>query len=253
MELKEALATFCTRLGDDAVVLSHRVSEWCGHGPVLEEDIALSNIGLDLLGQCQSLLNYAGELEGNGRTADDFVYKRSERQFLNCLLVEQENGNYANTIARHFLYDVFHFFLLEGLSQSKDEFLRGFAEKSIKEVAYHVRHSSNWVLRFGDGTNESHEKIQEALDFIWRYTGEMFENDEVYQTLSEAGIVADMDSIKSKWDSKVKEVLTEATLEMPNQTFMSTGGRSGVHTEKLGYMLADIQYLVRAYPDANWN
>ncbi len=253
MDLKEALREFCVRQGDDAVVLSHRVTEWCGHGPILEEDIALSNIGLDLLGQCQSLLNYAGQIKGNGRTADDYVYRRPENLFKNCLLVEQENSNYANTIARHFFYDVYHFYLLEGMQDSKDEFLRGFAQKSIKEVAYHIRHSSNWVLRFGDGTEESHAKIQEAVDFIWRYTGEMFENDEIHRTLAEAGIIPNYETLKSKWDAKVNEILAEATLIRPDQTFMATGGRTGIHSEKLGFLLSEMQYLVRAYPDAKWD
>ena len=253
MNLNEAKLQFVTAQGDDALILSHRVTEWCGHGPELEEDIALSNIGLDLLGQAQSLLNYAGELEGKGRNADDMAYKRIEREFKNLLLVEQPNGNYADTIARHFFYDVYHYFLLLELKNSSDEFLSGFAEKSIKEVAYHLRHTSQWVIRFGDGTEESHEKIQTAIDQIWKYTGEMFMKDETSDFLEKEGVIPNIDELKAKWEGKVREVLNEATLKYPETTFMAKGGRAGVHSENLGFMLTDMQYLVRTYPDAKWD
>ena len=253
MNLNEAKLQFVTSQGDDALILSHRVTEWCGHGPELEEDIALSNIGLDLLGQAQSLLNYAGELEGKGRNADDMAYKRIEREFKNLLLVEQPNGNYADTIAKHFFYDVYHYFLLLDLKNSSDEFLRGFAEKSIKEVAYHLRHTSQWVIRFGDGTEESHEKIQTAIDQIWKYTGEMFMKDETSDFLEKEGVIPNIDALKAKWEGKVREVLNEATLKYPETTFMAKGGRDGIHSENLGYMLTDMQYLVRTYPDAKWD
>ena len=253
MNLNEAKLQFVTSQGDDALILSHRVTEWCGHGPELEEDIALSNIGLDLLGQAQSLLNYAGELEGKGRNADDMAYKRIEREFKNLLLVEQPNGNYADTIAKHFFYDVYHYFLLLDLKNSSDEFLRGFAEKSIKEVAYHLRHTSQWVIRFGDGTKESHEKIQTAINQIWKYTGEMFMKDEISDFLEKEGVITNIDALKAKWEGKVREVLNEATLKYPETTFMAKGGRDGIHSENLGYMLTDMQYLVRTYPDAKWD
>lgn len=253
MNLNEAKLQFVTSQGDDALILSHRVTEWCGHGPELEEDIALSNIGLDLLGQAQSLLNYAGELEGKGRNADDMAYKRIEREFKNLLLVEQPNGNYADTIAKHFFYDVYHYFLLLDLKNSSDEFLRGFAEKSIKEVAYHLRHTSQWVIRFGDGTEESHEKIQTAINQIWKYTGEMFMKDEISDFLEKEGVIPNIDALKAKWEGKVREVLNEATLKYPETTFMAKGGRDGIHSENLGYMLTDMQYLVRTYPDAKWD
>jgi len=253
MDVKEALKIFALNHGDDALVLSHRITEWCGHGPELEEDIALSNVGLDLLGQAQSLLNYAGELGGEGKNADDLAYRRREREFTSLLLIEQPNGNYANTIARQFFYDTFHYYFLQGLKNSQDEFLKGFAEKSIKEVAYHLRHSSKWVIIFGDGTDESHQKIQEAVEQIWKYTGEMFEVSEAYSTLQKANILPNLDEVKSNYQTKISEVLAEAKLKIPEGTFMSTGGRNGIHTENLGYMLTEMQYLVRTYPDANWD
>lgn len=253
MDVKKATEIFVERLGDDSLILSHRITEWCGHGPELEEDIALSNIGLDLLGQCQSLLNYAGELEGEGRKADDYAYKRPERSFKNVLLVEQPNGHYGDTIARQFLYSVFQFYLMEGMASSKDEFLKGFAEKSIKEVAYHVRHTSQWVIRFGDGTQESHEKIQEALALLWRYTAELFDRDEVIITLEEADVIPSIDEVKRKWSQKIDEILEEATLERPKEEFFASGGRKGIHSEHLGYMLTDMQYMQRTYPNATWD
>ena len=253
MDIKEALKIFAINQGDDALILSHRIAEWCGHGPELEEDIALSNVGLDLLGQAQSLLNYAGKIAGDGKTADDFAYRRKERDFTNLLLVEQPNGDSANTMARQFFYDTFHYYLLDGMRNSSDDFLKGFAEKSIKEVAYHLRHSSKWVIVFGDGTEESHQKIKDAIELIWRYTGEMYEESEVYKTLEKAGILPSIDQVIANYQTKISEVLSEAKLNLPEGKFMATGGRKGIHSENLGFMLTEMQYLVRTYPDAKWD
>lgn len=253
MDKKLALQLFLTNLGDDALILSHRITEWCGHGPELEEDIALSNIGLDLLGQAQSLLNFAGELEGKNRNADDFAYKRNEREFTNLLLVEQPNGNYADTIARQFFFDVYHYYLLESLTNSTDEFLKGFAEKSIKEVAYHLRHSSKWFIVFGDGTAESHEKLKNAVNNIWRYTGEALLPTKHWQVLEQNNIVPKLADLKQKISNKINEIATMATLELPSDSFMAKGGRDGIHTENLGFILTDMQYLARTYPNATWD
>lgn len=253
MTLNEAKKILALNLGDDSLILSHRITEWCGHGPELEEDIALSNIGLDLLGQCQSLLNYACELDGLNKNADDLAYQRLEREFTNVLLVEQPNGHYGDTIARQFIYDVFHYYLLERLANSNDEFFSAFAQKSIKEVAYHLRHSTDWILRMGDGTEISHQKIQTSFNQLWKYTGELFETNQAYNLLIANNIMPNISDIEAKWKQKVSAVLTEATLKMPESKWMATGGRNGIHTEHLGFILTDMQYLARAFPNAKWD
>ena len=248
----EALFTYCLRRGDDNLILSHRLGEWCGHGPQLEEDIALTNIALDLIGQSRNYLTYAGEVEGKGRDEDQLAYHRNERQFVNVKLAEQPNGDYAHVIARCFLYDAYHLPLQEALAKSADAQLAAIAGKAVKEVTYHLRHSSEWLIRMGDGTEESHARAQLALEELWTYTGELFETDEVDATLLQAGIAPDMTTIKALWDAKVNVVLQEATLGRPADSFMATGGRQGKHSEYLGFMLAELQYLQRAYPGASW-
>lgn len=248
----EALLTFSLRLADDLLILSHRLSEWCGHGPILEEDIALTNRALDHLGEARNLYTCAGQLEGKGRTEDHFAYLRTERQYVNAKLVEQPNADYAHTIVRSFLFDAYHLPLAEAMSKSSDAQLAAIASKAVKEAQYHLKHSSDWLVRFGDGTEESHRRAQEALDDLWTYTGELFEEDEAHQVLVTAGIAPSMTSIKAAFDKNVDHVLAEATLKRPADGFMATGGRQGKHSEHLGYILADMQYMQRAYPGAEW-
>jgi ring-1,2-phenylacetyl-CoA epoxidase subunit PaaC len=250
--MDQALLTYCLRQADDLLILSHRLSEWCGHGPVLEEDIALTNRALDHLGEARNLLAYAGTVEGKGRTEDDIAFLRNERQFLNTKLVEQPNDDYAHTIVRSFLFDAYHLPLAEALLRSTDAQLAAIAGKAVKEAQYHLRHSSDWIIRFGDGTAESHQRAQQALDDLWTFSGELFVMDEVHQHLMKAGIAPDLAKIKEAFDITINKVLAEATLQRPADGFMATGGREGKHSEHMGFILADMQYLQRAYPGAEW-
>ena len=252
MTKQEALFKYCLRLGDTSLILAQRSGEWTGHGPFLEEDLALTNIGLDLIGQANSLLNYAAQIEGKGRTEDDLAFHRTEREYYNTLLSEQSNGDYAKTILRQFLCDTFDYYFYTELVKSKDTTLSAIAAKSIKEITYHLRHTASWVERFGDGTEESHNRIQKALDELWRFTGEMFEMNEVDSILIKEGIAVDLNGIKSNWESKVKEVFEKATLKIPANSFMQRGSRDAKHTEHLGYILAEMQSLPRSLPDAKW-
>lgn len=250
--MKEALYDYTLRLGDTSLILGHRLSEWCGHGPVLEQDIALINIALDLVGQATSFLEYAAQVEDQGRTADDLAYKRVERHFRNVLLAEQPNEDFAYTIIRQFLFDAFQKPYYERLTHSADPQIAAIAAKSLKEVTYHLRFSSEWTIRLGDGTPESHAKMQTALDDLWQFTGELFEMNETDHTLIAAGIAVDLNEIKPIWDEKVAAILSEATLQQPASGWMQSGGKKGIHSEHLGYILAELQYLPRAYPDAQW-
>ncbi|WP_235830051.1 1,2-phenylacetyl-CoA epoxidase subunit PaaC [Algihabitans albus] len=253
MTEQQALFAYLLRLGDNAVVLSHRLGEWCGHAPVLEEDIALINVALDLLGQARSIMTYAGEVEGRGRDEDALVYRRDGLDYRNLLLVEQPNEqNFAVAIARQFLFDAWHYELQTALLQSRDARLAAIAAKSVKEVTYHLRHSSEWMIRLGDGTADSHARIQEALDDLWRYSGELFEADGVDEAIEAAGIGPHPQSLYPVWSRTVDRVLQEATLARPQDGWMQSGGRSGRHSEHLGYILAEMQFLQRAYPDARW-
>ncbi len=252
MDTKEALFKYCLRLADNNLVLGHRLSELCSNGPILEEDIATTNIALDLIGQARHLYQYAAEVEGKGRTEDDLAYKRAEREFYNTLLSEQPNGDFAVTIARQFFIDVFDYYFYKELLNSKDERLKELAARAIKEVTYHLRHSTQWILRLGDGTEESHKRLQTAVDGLWMYTGELFEMNEVDEILIKEGIAPNLNDIKTKWESKVSEVLAESTITKPEDGWMQTGSRKGMHSEHLGYILAEMQYLQRAYPDAQW-
>ena len=249
---KEALFTYTLRLGDDLLILSHRLSEWCGHGPVLEEDNALANRALDHIGEARNLYDHAVQLEGKGRTQDDLAYLRKERDFVNTLLCEQPNGDYAYTIVRSFLFDAYHLPLAEALTKSSDATIAAIAAKAVKEAQYHLKHSSDWLIRFGDGTEESHRRAQEALDALWTYTGDLFTQDEVHKAMVKAGIAPDLQTIKAGFDATVDKVLDEATLKRPADGYMQSGGRAGKHSEHLGYILAEMQYLQRAYPGAEW-
>ena len=254
--MDKTLFEYLLRLGDSSLILSQRLGAWTGHGPILEEDLALTNTALDLLGQARMWLTLAGEVEGAGRDEDALAYHRDAHQFHNVLLVERANGNYADTMARQFLFDVWHYFLLQRLEQSSDERVAAIAAKSIKEVTYHVRRSSDLVVRLGDGTDESHAKMQAAIDDAWRFTGELFADDAVDQDVAARGIGCELAALREPWLAHVREVLEEATLTVPDETAADhlayRGGRQGKHTEELGYVLAEMQYLPRAYPGATW-
>lgn len=254
--MDKTLFEYLLRLGDSSLILSQRLGAWTGHGPILEEDLALTNTALDLLGQARMWLTLAGEVEGAGRDEDALAYHRDTHQFHNVLLVERANGNYADTMARQFLFDVWHYFLLQRLEQSSDERVAAIAAKSIKEVTYHVRRSSDMVVRLGDGTEESHAKMQAAIDDAWRFTGELFADDAVDQDVAARGIGCELSALREPWMAHVREVLEEATLTVPDETAANhlayRGGRQGRHTEELGYVLAEMQYLPRAYPGATW-
>jgi ring-1,2-phenylacetyl-CoA epoxidase subunit PaaC len=243
---------YVLRLGDNALVLSQRLGAWCGHGPVLEQDIALSNIALDLIGQSRMLLTHAGDLEGKGRSEDDLAFFRDAHQFYNVLLVEYPNTDWAYTIARQFFYDAFNLPLYQALCQSADAHLAAIAEKAVKEVTYHLRFSSEWMVRLGDGTALSRQKMQAAVDDLWMYTGELTEPDAVDRAAFEAGIGPDLGAIRTRWRDKVAEVLDEATLTHPGDSWMQSGGKQGRHTEKMGFILAEMQHIQRTYPGLNW-
>lgn len=247
-----ALFEFLKRIGDNTLILGHRVSEWCGHSPALEEDIALSNTALDLIGQTQLWLGLAGDVEGKGRTADNLAYLRDATEFRNVLLVERPNGDFGKTLMRQFLFDAWHFLMLKALRGSTDKRIADIAEKAYKEVAYHLDRSRDLVIRLGDGTAESHRRMQEALDDLWAYTGELFIGDASDAALAEAGIAPEPQSLKAGWDELVGETLAEATLKKPADGYMHKGGKRGVHTEHMGFILADLQFLQRAYPGATW-
>jgi ring-1,2-phenylacetyl-CoA epoxidase subunit PaaC len=246
------LFDYALRLADDAFLLGHRLSEWCGRAPTLEEDMALANIGLDLIGQARSLYAYAGEVEGAGRDEDRLAYLREDREYRNLLLVELPNGDFAQTIVRQLLYAAFMVPFWEQLQGSKDPTLAAIAAKSVKEARYHLRHAAEWVIRLGDGTDESRDRAVVALDELWPWTGELFEQDAAERALVEAGIAVDRAALRPAWDTTVDRVLAEATLARPQDGWMQTGGRRGVHTEHLGYILAELQHLQRSHPGAVW-
>lgn len=250
--MQSDLYKYLLRLADTNVVLSHRLAENCSNGPYLEEDLAISNTALDLLGAGEQFLIYAAEISNEDVTADDLAYRRNETEYFNFQLVEQPNTDFAYIYARQFYMDVYNYFLYEALSKSTDERIAAIAVKSLKEVTYHLRKSSEWIIRLGDGTAESHERIQTALNDLWFYTNELFEMDQVFQTMKDQGIGADLSEVKNKWLARVSDIITEATLSMPQSDFFASGGVNGVHTEYLGYILAEMQYLPRAYPDAKW-
>ena len=239
-------------MGDDSLILGHRVSEITGHGPILEEDIALTNIALDLIGQATNFLEYAGELEGKGRDGDALAFLRYDREYKNLLLVEQTNGDFGKTIMRQFFFDAYRRLLLERLLKSTDIQIAAIADKSLKETKYHLKHSSEWIIRLGDGTEESHSRIQESLDALWKYTSELFYADEVDENLIMAGIIPSMEGLQEEWMKNVSELLEEATLTIPSNNWKQEGGRIGKHTEHLGFLLAEMQYMQRTFPNMKW-
>ncbi len=245
------LLRYILQWADNSLIIGHRLSEWCGHGPVLEQDIAMTNIALDLIGEARNLYQYAAEIEGN-KTEDDYPFKRKENEFYNCLLTELPNGHFGDTIVRQFLYDTFHYFLLEELKSSNDERLSLIARKSFKEVSYHLDFSSKWMLRLGDGTEKSHNKIQEALNDKWIYSQEFFMASETDFIMLDENIGVDLSAIQQKVNDYRQKIIKEATLSIPEEQFFQSGGKNGTHTEYLGYILTDMQYYPRTYPNTTW-
>jgi ring-1,2-phenylacetyl-CoA epoxidase subunit PaaC len=246
------LLTYVLRQADRALVLAQRLLEQITHGPEIEEDMALANLALDLIGQARALYTYAGEIEGEGHDEDHFAYWREQHEFLNPLLVEQTNADFAHVIVRQFFHDAFALPYWRAMIRSSDATLSALAGKSEKETAYHLRHSRAWLVRLGDGTRESHSRIQAAVDALWRYTGELFELDGVEDELIAAGIAADPDALVAEWRRIVEQALEEATLAFPGATVMQRGGRSGRHTESFSYLLGELQVVARAHPGATW-
>ena len=249
---RDALAEYAMRLGDDSLILGQRLTEWCGHAPALEVDLSLANIGLDLIGQATFLLGLAGEIEGRGRDADALAFRRDVLAFRNCLAVEQPNGDFARTMARQFLFSTYQHALFEALTRSAEPRLAEIAAKAVKEVAYHAELSADWVIRLGDGTDESRGRMIEGIDWFWRFVDELFQMDETEAALAAAGIAVDKASLRPGFDARVAAVLTQATLPPPVYPRAVVGGRKGHHSEHLGHLLAVMQYLPRTYPDAVW-
>ena len=246
------LVLYTLRRADDALILGHRLSEWCGHAPMMEEDMALANMGLDLLGQARELYSYAAKAEAKGNDEDKFAYLRDVRQYRNLLLLEQPNGDFARTIARQFFYAAFADLYWRSMMKSSDPTLAAIAAKSEKESAYHLRHSSEWMVRLGDGTEESHTRAQTAIDDLWAYTGEMFAVDDAERALIDAGIAIDPATLHAKWLKTVSDVVDEATLALPKSDWMQQGGRNGRHSEHLGHLLSELQSMQRTFPGVTW-
>lgn len=246
------LYKYVLSLGDDALIIGQRLSEWAYKAPFLEEDIAISNFSLDFFGRANLLLEYAASIKASGITADDLAFKRNEREFSNHLIYEQPNGDFAKTIVRQFLIDTYNELFFRELANSNDNQLSAIAQKSIKEIIYHLRHSSKWVLRLGDGTAESHKKAQFAIDELWMFTGELFQMNQNELEMVDKGIGVDCSNLKANWMENITKIINMATLSIPGDEYMQSGGREGIHTEHLGHMLSDMQYLQRAYPDAEW-
>ncbi len=252
MIARPALASYALRLGDDALILAQRLAEWISSAPELEEDVAMANVALDLLGQARALLTHAGDVEGNGRTEDDLAFFRDERQFSNLRIVELENGDFAQTIARQLLFSSYQLELYQNLQNSRDETLAGVAGKAVKEVAYHRDHAMQWTLRLGDGSDESRRRMQAGLRRVWPYVDEMFSSDPLEQMLAANGIAVDASSLWPAWNEYVTAVLREATLTQPATWTASGGGRRGLHTAGMRDLLAEMQQLARAHPGARW-
>src|ERR1700712_4364248 len=246
------LVLYALRRADDALILGHRLSEWCGHAPMMEEDMALANMGLDLLGQARELYSYAAKVEGKGNDEDKFAYLRDVRQYRNLLLLEQLNGDFARTMARQFFYSAFADLYWRAMMVSRDATLAAIAAKSEKESAYHLRHCSEWMIRLGDGTDESHRRAQAAIHDLWAFTGEMFEFDDSERGLIDAGIAVDPATLRSQWLETISKVLDEATLTRPKSDWMQQGGRDGRHSEHLGHLLSELQSMQRTFPGATW-
>lgn len=250
--MKDALYQYLLMLGDNSMILGHRLSELCGHGPSLETDIALTNISLDLFGQVRHYFQYAAEINEGEKTEDDIAFLRYPNEYKNVLLLEQPNTDFAYIITRQFFFDAFHLLLLEALTDSNNKQISAIAHKSLKEVKYHFRFSSTWVKRLGDGTEISHQKMQVAVNYLYPYVGELFKETAVEKEMKEEGIGADLAAIQESYYASVNSVLEEATLTLPEVKWVHSGGKKGIHTEHLGYILADLQYMQRAYPNMNW-
>tara|TARA_B100000767_G_scaffold66114_1_gene62512 strand:+ start:1939 stop:2688 length:750 start_codon:yes stop_codon:yes gene_type:complete len=249
--MNEILFKYTLRIADSSLILGQRMSEWCSKGPTLEEDIALSNIALDLFGQSNGFYSYASQIEGI-KSADDLAFLRNEREFFNHQIVELENGNFGDTIVRNFLYDSYNFLFYSALKNSNDETLAALATKSLKEVKYHLRHSKNWLIRLGDGTEESNTKVQKALDNIWQYTSDLFEMDAIDLEMCKQKIGVNNTDLKTEWNKIINLTLQEAKLNRPNDGYIASGGKNGIHTEYLGFLLAEMQFMQRSYPNAKW-
>lgn len=248
----ENLYNYILGIADNSLILGQRLGELTGHGPSLETDIACTNMSLDLFGQVRSYYQYAAKIAGDNRTEDDIAMLRKEREYVNVLLVEQPNTNFAHTMARQFLFDVYHLLFLQELQKSKDLTLSAIANKSIKEVSYHLRFSTDWIKRLGDGTEVSHQKMQDAIDVLWTYTDELFHQTEADTAMVSDGIGVDVTKLKEAYYKKVKAILDESTLQTPESKWFQKGGKKGIHTEHLGYLLAELQYMQRAYPNMEW-
>lgn len=248
----DALFRYTLRLGDLSLVLAQRLGEWVGHAPALEEDLGLANVALDLLGQARLLLTYAGELEGKGRGEDDLAFLREHRDYLNAVLVEQPNGDFAQTIVRQVLVDAYQLELYERMQHSSDERLAAVAAKSVKEIRYHLRYSGSWLVRLGDGTDESHARAQAALQRLWPYTAELFAECDLDRLMSTKGVAPSLAEVRTAWDARIDELLSDATLQRPADRPYRWYGKRGEHSEHLGYMLAEMQHMQRTYPGARW-
>jgi len=250
--MNQSIINYTLHLADNAMILAQQNSAWCGHGPILEQDIAITNISLDILGQARNFYQHAATLIGDNATEDSLAFLRDNRDFKNCLLLEQENGDWGKTILRQFIFSNYQYLLYEKLQHSTDEQLAAIAAKALKEVTYHLRWSSEWIIRLGDGTDESHQRMMNAVEELWMYVDELFINADYEAELLEENIAVDVSSLKNKWLEKTLSVFEEATLKVPENVFAQTGGKKGIHTEKLGYILAEMQFMQRAYPDSVW-
>lgn len=250
--MNDQLLQYTLRLGDNALILGQRLAEWCGHGPILEQDIALSNMALDQLGQARLLMQYAAELKGEGTTEDKMAFFRDITEYRNALLLELENGDWGKTICRQFFFDTYNYFFYTALLSSADERLQEIARKAIKEITYHAQWSAEWLIRLGDGTPESHARAQASVNDLWEWTGELFSMDAIDEAMLAAGIGVDLKEVKEKWHQKVDQILEMATLDKPQGDWFQTGGKQGEHTEYLGFVLAEMQHLPRMHPDATW-
>lgn len=248
----DTLATYALRLGDDSLILGQRLGEWCGHAPALEVDLSLANVALDQIGQATHFLNLAGEIEDKGRDGDKLAFHRDVMDFTNCLLVEQQNGDFAQTMARQFLFSHYQELMFAALATSKDARFAAIAAKAVKEVTYHATLASDWVVRLGDGTEESRARMIAGLDWMWRFVDELFVMDDVDAAALAAGVGVDKAALRGAWDQRVDSVLADATLERPAARRPVLGGRTGRHSEHLGHLLSEMQFLQRAYPDATW-
>ena len=252
MNKEQALLAYVTRLGDNALILGQRLIELVAAYPELEEELANANFALDYIGQARMFYSYAGELEGKGRSEDDLAFLRAENEFRNFLLIEQPNGHFGDSITKLVLFDAFYLPLLEALVQCGDKRVAEIAARAEKEIRYHLRHNTQWLVRLGDGTEESHERVQASVDNLWQYTGEMFAADDVDRIFAEEFDGPNLDAIHAEWQANIAAICAEATLAMPEDAWMASGGKAGRHSEHFGYMIAEMQHLQRTYPGATW-